>query len=172
MRNRSVSAAAVAALILVPVALLAQSTSSTTKTTAKKKSAPAATKSATGTAKTPAAGAAKSGTTTNATARKKTSTTARRTTYARQTWRTRQLQPTAERYKEIQEALVSKGYLAGEQTGAWDQKSIGALQRFQLDQNLDATGKIDSLSLIALGLGPKHETVAAVPSQQPVPPAN
>ena len=83
------------------------------------------------------------------------------------TWRNRQLQPTAERYKEIQQALLTKGYLQPEQaTGTWDQNSVGALKQFQTAQNIDASGKINSLSLIALGLGPKHEDT--LPRPQPV----
>jgi peptidoglycan hydrolase-like protein with peptidoglycan-binding domain len=70
-----------------------------------------------------------------------------------------QLAPTKERYKQIQEALAAKGFLKpSEATGQWTATSIDALKRFQSNQNLDATGKINSLSLIALGLGPKHET--------------
>lgn len=76
------------------------------------------------------------------------------------TWRTRQLAPSADRYKEIQEALAARGYLSAEQSnGAWNDASIDALKRFQMDQNLDPTGKLNSLSLIALGLGPKHDAV-------------
>jgi peptidoglycan hydrolase-like protein with peptidoglycan-binding domain len=93
----------------------------------------------------------------------------------RQTWRTRQAQPTLQRYKEIQQALANKGYLAGEPAGVWGQDSVDALRRFQQDQNLDATGKIDSLSLIALGLGPKRQAASAAPAarppQQETPPA-
>jgi peptidoglycan hydrolase-like protein with peptidoglycan-binding domain len=74
------------------------------------------------------------------------------------------LQPTPERYKEIQNALASKGYLKGEPNGLWGQESVDAMQRFQKDQNLNASGKIDSLSLIALGLGPKRGTSAEPPS--------
>lgn len=76
-------------------------------------------------------------------------------------WRTRQLIPTPDRYREIQQALSDKGYLPAEQVnGQWNDASTDALKRFQTDQNLDATGKINSLSLIALGLGPKHDTQA------------
>ena len=85
------------------------------------------------------------------------------------TWRNRQLQPTQDRYKEIQTALASKGYLQTEATGAWDQNSTDALKQFQAAQNLDASGKINALSLIALGLGPKHEAApvqAAQPAEQ------
>jgi len=82
------------------------------------------------------------------------------------TWRNRQLQPTQERYKEIQQALLTKGYLQPEQAnGVWDQNSSDALKQFQTAQNITASGKINSLSLIALGLGPKHED--ALPRPQP-----
>ena len=74
-----------------------------------------------------------------------------------QSWRNTQRTPTPERYKEIQEALASKGYLEpGSSNGAWDTSSVSALKKFQEDQKLEPSGKIDSLSLIALGLGPKH----------------
>jgi hypothetical protein len=101
-----------------------------------------------------------------------TSASARKKTPAKPavTWRNRQLQPTQDRYREIQTALVSKGYLGPEQvTGAWDQNSSDALKQFQAAQNLDTSGKINSLSLIALGLGPKHDaapTQAVQPAEQ------
>lgn len=83
----------------------------------------------------------------------------------RTTWRNRQLAPTPERYKQIQEALAAKGYLPPDQAnGQWSDTSAAALKKFQTDQNIDPSGKIDSLSLIALGLGPKHDTV---PAQKP-----
>jgi hypothetical protein len=73
-------------------------------------------------------------------------------------WRTTQKAPTPERYKEIQQALASKGYLQPEApTGVWDNSSVTALKKFQEDQSLEPSGKLDSLSLIALGLGPKHD---------------
>ena len=74
----------------------------------------------------------------------------------RSAWRPGQTAPTPERYKEIQEALAKKGYLHGDATGVWNQDSADALRRFQHDQNLEASGKLDSLSIIALGLGPKY----------------
>jgi len=73
------------------------------------------------------------------------------------TWRSRQLAPTPERYREIQSALASKGYLGSlDATGTWGANSIEAMKKFQADQNLEPSGKINSLSLIALGLGPKR----------------
>lgn len=115
-----------------------------------------------------------------ATARKGSSTRRRSTATARRgsagkgtarrtaSWRNRQMQPTPQRYKEIQQALVAKGYLKPEDAqGAWNQTSIDAMKKFQADQKLDSSGKINSLSLIALGLGPKHESAPAKPVETP-----
>src|SRR5207247_9987642 len=67
------------------------------------------------------------------------------------TWRNRQMAPTPERYREIQAALVAKGYLKSEDAaGPWNQASVDALKNFHTEQNLDPTGKINALSLIAL----------------------
>jgi peptidoglycan hydrolase-like protein with peptidoglycan-binding domain len=76
--------------------------------------------------------------------------------------------PTPERYKEIQEALAAKGYLPADQaTGQWNDASVDALKRFQADQKIDSNGRINSMSLIALGLGPRHETSPSLAQQQP-----
>lgn len=77
--------------------------------------------------------------------------------------------PTLDRYKEIQQALADKGYYRGSVNGTWGQDSVDALKKFQQDQNLNAGGKLDALSLIALGLGPKRDVAAAAP--RPVAPA-
>jgi peptidoglycan hydrolase-like protein with peptidoglycan-binding domain len=84
----------------------------------------------------------------------------------RTTWRNRQLQPTKERYKEIQQALYDKGYLKSEPTGIWGDESVDAMTRFQTAQNLPATGKITAASLIGLGLGAKS---AGAPEAPPLP---
>jgi hypothetical protein len=77
------------------------------------------------------------------------------------TWRNRQTAPAPERYKEIQDALVAKGFLKPEDAnGTWGPTSVDALRQFQASQSIEANGKINSLSLIALGLGPKYETAA------------
>ena len=78
--------------------------------------------------------------------------------------RSLQQQPTPERYREIQQALTEKGYFAGPVDGAWGADSVEALKRFQRDQNLTDDGKIGSLSLIALGLGPKREGSLPAPA--------
>lgn len=74
----------------------------------------------------------------------------------------RQAAPTPERYKEIQQALVDKGYLKSEPTGVWDADSVAALTQFQNDKKLPPTGKITAASLIGLGLGPS--TAGGVPA--------
>ena len=75
----------------------------------------------------------------------------------------RQAQPSKERYAEIQQALLDKGYFSGEATGEWKADSVEALKRFQSDEALQPSGKINSLSLIALGLGPKRNPMTIVP---------
>jgi murein L,D-transpeptidase YcbB/YkuD len=81
--------------------------------------------------------------------------------------RSYQQAPTPARYKEIQQSLASKGYFHGEPTGEWGPDSVDALKRFQADQNLTTDGKIGSLSLIALGLGPKRLSAQASPAPPP-----
>jgi hypothetical protein len=107
-------------------------------------------------------------------ARKPTATAAAHSKTAKKapttTWRNRQVAPSPERYKEIQDALVAKGYLKPEDVGGgWNQNSMDALKRFQGEQNIEASGKINSLSLIALGLGPKHDSNPSKPAE-PGPP--
>ena len=71
--------------------------------------------------------------------------------------------PAPERYREIQQALADKGYYKSEVNGQWGADSVEAMRRFQQDQNLEPDGKLDSLTLIALGLGPKRTASAQVP---------
>jgi hypothetical protein len=144
-------------------------------TTAKKKSGASTTSSAHKKSGTSKGGPSRSGTSRTTAAKRGNKSATRRTA---STWRSRQLSPTPERYKEIQQALATKGYLTPEEAnGKWDDTSAAALRKFQTDQNLDGNGKINSLSLIALGLGPKRETTAAVkpaapPESAPAPTVN
>lgn len=75
--------------------------------------------------------------------------------------RSTQREPAPERYQEIQQALADKGYFPGPVNGNWGPDSVAALKRFQRDQNIGDDGKLGSLSLIALGLGPKRGTPSA-----------
>jgi len=77
--------------------------------------------------------------------------------------------PTAERIVEIQRALADKGYLLGDLDGKWDARTIEALRRFQADQSLTADGKLSSMSLIALGLGPARTRIALARMSVPPP---
>jgi peptidoglycan hydrolase-like protein with peptidoglycan-binding domain len=81
---------------------------------------------------------------------------------ARQTWRSGQQAPTPDRYREIQQALIDKGYFEGPATGIWGPQSVEALKRFQGGQQLEPNGKLDALTLITLGLGPKREQTSGV----------
>lgn len=77
--------------------------------------------------------------------------------------------PEPERIREIQTALASRGYDV-EPSGVWDSRSVEALKRFQGDneiRNLTGKGKLDSLTLIALGLGPNNGPQAEKPKTTP-----
>jgi peptidoglycan hydrolase-like protein with peptidoglycan-binding domain len=82
-----------------------------------------------------------------------------------------QAHPAPERYAEIQRALKQRGYYEGEADGKWDDGSTTALKKFQADQNLKQDGKIGSLSLIALGLGPKRGGALVQPAPAPATPS-
>ena len=71
-----------------------------------------------------------------------------------------QLQPTPNRYREIQQALADRGYFKSEPDGVWGPDSVEALKQFQQDQNLRPSGRLDPMSLISLGLGPKRDASA------------
>lgn len=75
----------------------------------------------------------------------------------------RQNTPTPERYREIQQALVERGYTDATPDGVWNAQWIDSLRRFQADQNLEVDGKLGALSLIALGLGPKRQALQLPP---------
>jgi len=81
------------------------------------------------------------------TASRSTATKSRYTTNYRQRqpvrrYTAQQASPTADRYREIQDALAAKGYLKTPSTGVWDKDSMDAMQRFQTDKNLEPTGKL------------------------------
>jgi hypothetical protein len=123
------------------------------KSAAKKKATPARKGAVTASSRKPGAA------TRSASSRGKKTTGKRGTT-----WRNRQMSPTPDRYREIQGALASKGYLKPEDaTGTWNQTSADAMKKFQAEQNLDSNGKINSLSLIALGLGPHRDPAPPPP---------
>ncbi len=67
-----------------------------------------------------------------------------------------QLAPSRERYAQIQEALIERGYSQGPASGIWGPEWAESLKRFQRDHDLEPSGKLNSLTLIALGLGPNR----------------
>lgn len=69
--------------------------------------------------------------------------------------------PTADRISEIQSALARTGYYKGDPNGKMDPDTIDALQKFQSTNGLEATGKLDALSLQKLGLGSDIAGVSA-----------
>jgi len=75
-----------------------------------------------------------------------------------------QQSPTPERYREIQQALADKGFLRDTPDGKWGPSSVEALKEFQQANNLPATGKLDALSIIVMGLGPKRDAPAPAPT--------
>jgi peptidoglycan hydrolase-like protein with peptidoglycan-binding domain len=107
----------------------------------------------------------KSSTTNSSRTSRKTKNSKHRVTASPRRWSQRE--PSPERYQEIQQALAAKGYYKGPVNGTWGPESAEALRRFQSDQNLVADGKIGSLSLIAMGLGPKRNLSAQSPAAQP-----
>ncbi len=78
-----------------------------------------------------------------------------------------QQRPSAERIREIQQALIRAGYLEGEPTGRWDAKTRAAMRRLQEENGFPVTGKLDARSLVKLGLGSETAGVAA---PHPLPP--
>ncbi len=78
-----------------------------------------------------------------------------------------QQRPSAERIREIQQALIRAGYLEGKPTGRWDAKTRAAMRRLQEESGLPVTGKLDARSLVKLGLGSETAGVAA---PHPLPP--
>jgi peptidoglycan hydrolase-like protein with peptidoglycan-binding domain len=76
--------------------------------------------------------------------------------------------PTPERISEIQSALARGGYYQGAPNGKWDSNTVAAMQKFQSDNGLSSSGKIDAPSLQKLGLG---SGTAGVDAPKPLAPA-
>jgi peptidoglycan hydrolase-like protein with peptidoglycan-binding domain len=86
--------------------------------------------------------------------------------------------PTPDRISEIQSALARGGYYQGEPNGKWDSNTVAALEKFQSDNGMNASGKLDAPSLQKLGLGsstagvdaprpPSHASPATTTSSVP-----
>jgi hypothetical protein len=93
-------------------------------------------------------------------------TTAKKKTRKRHTKREpSQKAPTPDRISEIQSALARNGYYQGQPNGKWDANTINAMQRFQSDNGIDPSGKLNAPSLQKLGLG---SSTAGVSAPKPV----
>ena len=101
--------------------------------------------------------------TTTTTAKKKKSSKNRRASKREPT----QKAPTPQRISEIQSALAHGGYYQGAPNGKWDSNTVAAMQKFQSDNGLSSSGKLDAPSLQKLGLG---SGTAGVDAPKPVTP--
>ncbi len=77
--------------------------------------------------------------------------------------------PAADRITEIQTALSRDGYYQGEANGKLDSNTVGALQKFQSANGIDANGKLDAPTLQKLGLG---SDIAGVSAPKPIVPGS
>lgn len=75
--------------------------------------------------------------------------------------------PTPDRVKEIQAALARDGFYQGDPTGKMDSNTVAALQKFQTEHGLDASGKLDAPTLQKMGLG---SDIAGVSAPKPATP--
>ncbi|MGZ4788846.1 MAG: hypothetical protein ACXVZX_10030 [Terriglobales bacterium] len=80
---------------------------------------------------------------------------------AKKSWKSRgQHGISADRAKEIQDALIQQHYLdASDATGVWDTKTQEACRKLQADNGWQTKVLPDSRALIKLGLGPDHKDV-------------
>jgi peptidoglycan hydrolase-like protein with peptidoglycan-binding domain len=63
--------------------------------------------------------------------------------------------------RDAQQALNDKGYDAGPVDGILGPKTKAALQKFQKDQGMQATGRLDSNTIAALGISPSGPTASS-----------
>src|SRR6202050_1131432 len=75
--------------------------------------------------------------------------------------------PTPARITEIQTALERRGYYQSDPNGKWDSNTVAAMQKFQSENGLESSGKINALTLQKLGLG---SSIAGVSAPKPVQP--
>ena len=78
--------------------------------------------------------------------------------------------PEAGRITEIQQALTKNGAYSGKSSGKWDAATVQAMKKFQGEQGLNPTGKMDARSLQKLGLGSEIAGLGA-PTSMPGGPA-
>jgi len=69
------------------------------------------------------------------------------------TTRSRKVNIDSERVIQIQQALAKRGLYSGETTGIYDEATIDAMRRFQINSKISVTGYPTAHSLKRLGLG-------------------
>ena len=68
---------------------------------------------------------------------------------------------TAEQIMLAQQALIAAGYHLGEPDGKPGQSTVAAVKKFQGDRHLPVTGKLDAITLAALGVGKSDGSTTA-----------
>lgn len=68
-----------------------------------------------------------------------------------------------ERVAEIQTALIKQGYLDGEATGIYDDNTKAAMKKFQVANNLQASGLPSAHALKKLGVSKRGNSLSQVP---------
>jgi murein L,D-transpeptidase YcbB/YkuD len=167
--NRLLLAAVAAGALSVPVVSAQSSTATTPKKPAHKTSHPSSSHPATSHSSTTHKAASHSTTTHPSAAHSSSTTSASKKSAKATTSRRRsktkkvkgQAAPTSDRINEIQEALAKKGVFDGTPSGSWDDSTVNAMKRFQSNNGLNPTGKLDALTLQKLGLGSETAGIAA-----------
>jgi hypothetical protein len=72
---------------------------------------------------------------------------------------------------QLQNALIHAGYLTGEPSGHWDDRSEAAMQKLQADNGWQTKLVPDSRAIIKLGLGPSTANSALVDTTAALAPA-
>ena len=68
--------------------------------------------------------------------------------------------------RDIQQGLQDRGYKIGRVDGIWGRHTRLALLKFQKDQKLSATGRIDERTLAALNIGKGNQQTGQLPENQ------
>jgi peptidoglycan hydrolase-like protein with peptidoglycan-binding domain len=71
-----------------------------------------------------------------------------------------------ERTMEMQRSLASRNLYQGKVDGVWGPKTESALRNFQTQNGLEATGRLDTRSAVALGMEADKQTVSGTDAPQ------
>jgi peptidoglycan hydrolase-like protein with peptidoglycan-binding domain len=76
-----------------------------------------------------------------------------------------------ERVREIQQALIERGFLEGPPTGVYDAQTVEAMKRFQHAEGIEETGYPTAHALYRLGLHPASSGGSSSSSARRSPPS-